>query len=154
MNSKSHEFYMGIAIKEAIKANDKSEIPIGAVLVIKDQIISKSYNQVESLKDSTAHAEIIALTGAYHHLGAKYLPDAILYVTIEPCIMCAGALYWGKIGTVVYGAPDKKNGYSKFILHCNNKIVVPFHPKTKIISGICKEECASIIRKFFKDKRE
>src|SRR6476620_10068505 len=100
----SDEYYMKHAIKEAYKALEAEEVPIGAVVVIGEHIIARAYNQVEKLNDSTAHAEILALTSAYTHLGSKYLPDATLYVTIEPCLMCAGALYWSKIGKVVYGA--------------------------------------------------
>lgn len=150
---KDHEHYMRLAIKEAINAGERGEVPIGAILVINEQIISKSSNQVELLKDSTAHAEIIALTGAYATLGAKYLPDATLYVTIEPCIMCAGALFWGKIGTVVFGAHDEKNGYSRFDKQSGNHKISPLHPKTTVISGVCKEECLSLIQNFFRNKR-
>lgn len=153
VGSKSHEFYMQLAIKEAIVAHEKCEVPIGAILVINEQVIARSHNQVELLNDSTAHAEIIAITGAFHHLGSKYLPDAILYVTVEPCLMCAGALYWSKIGTVVYGASDKKNGFSKFIGPGAPPFIHPLHPKTQIISGICEEECSKLIKSFFIDKR-
>src|SRR6187551_1276930 len=106
--------YMQEALKEARKAYDKDEVPIGAIIVIKDRIIARGYNQVELLEDSTAHAEILALTSAFQFLGSKYLPDARLYVTIEPCLMCCGASYWSNIASVVYGAPDEKNGYRKF----------------------------------------
>src|SRR5687767_9815049 len=106
----SDEYFMQHALKEARKAYEDEEVPIGAVVVMQDKIISRGYNQVEKLNDSTAHAEIIALTSAYNFLGSKYLPKATLYVTIEPCFMCAGALYWSKIGRVVYGAGDEKNG--------------------------------------------
>lgn len=144
------EYYMKQALKEAQKAYQDNEVPIGAVIVMKDKIIARAYNQVEKLNDSTAHAEIIALTSAYNYLGAKYLTEATLYVTIEPCLMCAGALYWSKIGKIVYAAEDEKNGYRKYITMEERN---PFHPKTKIVSGICKDECASLIKEFFKGKR-
>ncbi|GAC1379947.1 MAG: nucleoside deaminase [Ginsengibacter sp.] len=144
----THEHFMKVAINEAKKALEKDEVPIGAVLVIQNQIISKGFNQVEMLNDSTAHAEIIALTSAYSALGTKYLPEATLYVTIEPCLMCAGALYWGKVGTIVYGSSDDKNGYRRYV----DKN--PFHPKTNIITGIMADECRSLVQTFFKNKRQ
>jgi tRNA(adenine34) deaminase len=140
--------YMQQALKEAKKAYEAEEVPVGAVIVIKDKIIARAYNQVEKLKDSTAHAEIIALTSAYAFLGTKYLPDATLYVTIEPCLMCAGALYWSKIGKVVYGAADEKHG--AFSLASPAKIL---HPKTILVRNICRDECADLIKNFFKAKR-
>jgi tRNA(adenine34) deaminase len=149
-----HVHYMRLALKEAKKALEENEVPIGAIVVLNDHIIAKGYNQVEKLNDSTAHAEIIALTSAFNNLGAKYLPEAILYVTIEPCLMCAGALYWSQIGTIVYGADDIKNGYRKHTYHSpltNDNS--PFHPKTKVIIGVLKEECTSLIQNFFKAKR-
>ena len=159
----THELFMKRAIKEAIKAASRQEVPIGAVIVMNDRIISHGYNQVEQLTDSTAHAEIIALTSAFNHLGAKYLPEATLYVTIEPCMMCAGALYWSKIGRIVYGADDEKNGYRKFIkdsvsvevMTGNKKIpaLTPFHPKTEVVKGVCHEECRALMQKFFKSRR-
>jgi tRNA(adenine34) deaminase len=144
------EYYMAQALKEAHKAYDDGEVPIGCVIVMQDKIIARAYNQVEKLNDSTAHAEIIALTSAYNFLGAKYLPDATLYVTIEPCLMCAGALYWSKIGKIVYAAEDEKNGYRKYITRAAGN---PFHPKTEILSGVCKDECAALIKEFFKARR-
>lgn len=143
----THEHFMKLAISEAHKALEKDEVPIGAILVIQNKVISKGFNQVEMLNDSTAHAEIIALTSAYSALGTKYLPDATLYVTIEPCIMCAGALYWGKVGNVVYGAPDEKNGYRKWTEKS------PFHPKSIITTGIMADECRALIQSFFQNKR-
>jgi tRNA(adenine34) deaminase len=146
------------ALKEAKKAYDVEEVPVGAVIVMGEKIIARGYNQVERLTDPTAHAEILSLTSAFNFLGSKYLPDATLYVTIEPCLMCAGALYWSKIGRVVFGADDDKNGYRKFCV-CPPSIKGltlapwPFHPKTEVINGTLKEECASLIRKFFKLKR-
>lgn len=144
----SHEDYMRQALIQAQKAFEEDEVPIGAIVVLNNKIISRGYNQVEKLNDSTAHAEIIALTSAFNQLGSKYIPDATLYVTIEPCLMCAGALYWSKIGTVVYGASDEKNGY----LHITGS-VNPFHPKTHLIPGILSEECGELIKSFFRKKR-
>ena len=142
------EQYMRLAISEAEKAFEKDEVPIGAILVINDKIICRSHNQVEMLNDSTAHAEILSVTAAFNSLGSKYLPDATLYVTIEPCLMCSGALYWSKIGRIVFGAPDDKNGYRKYTGEVN-----PFHPKTKLTGGVLQEECAALIQNFFKQKR-
>jgi len=148
------EYYMQQALKEAKKAYDNGEVPIGVVIVMQDRIIARGYNQVEKLNDSTAHAEIIALTSAYNFLGSKYLPAATLYVTIEPCLMCAGALYWSKIARVVYGAEDEKNGALTLTLTPRGKgIRTLLHPKTEIITGICKDECAVLIKEFFKAKR-
>ena len=144
----SDEQYMQQAIKEAQKAFDIDEVPVGAIVVMNDSIIAKAHNQVELLNDSTAHAEILALTTAYNSLGSKYLPDATLYVTVEPCLMCSGALYWSKIGKIVFGAYDDKNGYRK-TTGVNN----PFHPKTIITGGIMAEECSKLMKDFFKAKR-
>jgi tRNA(adenine34) deaminase len=148
MQLTNHEYFMRQALKEAVEAFDKDEVPIGAVIVLNNKIIAKAHNQVELLQDSTAHAEILALTTAYATLGTKYLPDATLYVTVEPCIMCCGALLWGKIGTVVYGASDEKNGYQSYTSR------PPFHPKTTIIHGILQAECASLVKTFFQQKRK
>ncbi|MEI2748801.1 MAG: nucleoside deaminase [Ferruginibacter sp.] len=144
----SDEHYMMQALKEAQKAFDKEEVPIGAVLVMNDKIIARGYNQVELLNDSTAHAEILALTSAYQHLGSKYLPDATLYVTVEPCLMCSGALYWSKIGRIVFGAYDDKNSYRRSTGNNN-----PFHPKTIIQGGVLEEECAALMKTFFQRLR-
>src|SRR3954470_23755986 len=122
------EYFMGLALKQAELAFDNDEVPVGAVIVISNKVISRGYNQVEKLNDSTAHAEIIALTSAYNYLGSKYLPGATLYVTIEPCIMCAGALYWSKISRIVYGATDVKHGAFSYAGKRGGKIV---HPKTE-----------------------
>lgn len=146
----THEYFMQQALKEANKALDADEVPIGAVIVMQDKIIARGYNQVETLNDSTAHAEIIALTSAFNYLGAKYLPDATLYVTIEPCTMCCGALYWSKIGRLVYGSPDPKHG-GLSLLSQNNKNLL--HPKTKIVKDILAEDCVMLIKDFFKKKR-
>lgn len=142
------EQYMKQALKEAQRAFDEDEVPVGAIVVMNDRIIAKGYNQIEKLTDSTAHAEIIALTAAFNFLGSKYLPDATLYVTVQPCLMCSGALYWSKIGRVVYGAEDEKNGYKKVA-----GTTSPFHPKTVLAGGILKDECAQLIKDFFKARR-
>ncbi|MEO6489194.1 MAG: nucleoside deaminase [Ferruginibacter sp.] len=144
----SDEQYMQEALKEAHKAFDADEVPVGAIVVMNKKIIARSFNQVELLNDSTAHAEIMALTTAYNSLGSKYLPDATLYVTIEPCLMCSGALYWSKIGRIVFGAADEKNGYRK-TTGSNN----PFHPKTILTGGVLEEDCSKLIKEFFKQKR-
>lgn len=141
------EHYMKLALQEAQKAFDQGEVPVGAVLVLKDQILAKAHNQVELLCDSTAHSEIIVLTSAYQYLGSKYVPEATLYVTLEPCLMCAGALYWSKIGRIVYGASDDKNGYR---CHCSQN---PFHPKTDIQQGLLANECAQLMKDFFRQRR-
>lgn len=142
------DYFMRQALAQAQIAFEEEEVPIGAVVVMGNKIIARGYNQVEKLKDPTAHAEIIALTSAFNYLGSKYLPEATIYVTIEPCLMCAGALYWSKIGRIVYGAGDEKNGY----LHIT-KQNWPFHPKTELIKGVLQEECAALIKTFFKQKR-
>lgn len=129
-------------------AYKQDEVPVGAVVVLHNKIIARGYNQVEKLNDPTAHAEIIALTSAFNFLGSKYLPEAVIYITVEPCVMCAGALYWSKIGKVVYGAPDEKNGYLRI-----TKDNSPFHPKTELVRGVLKEECAGLMKSFFQSKR-
>jgi tRNA(adenine34) deaminase len=144
----NHEYFMQQALKEAQAAYDADEVPVGAVVVLNNQIIARAHNQVELLNDSTAHAEILALTSAYSSLGAKYLPEATLYVTVEPCIMCCGAIYWGKIGCIVYGASDEKNGYRHL-----TKEQWPFHPKTELIAGVLEADCAFLMKSFFRSKR-
>ena len=144
----SDEYFMQQALKQAQQAFDKDEVPIGAVVVVNNKIIARAYNQVELLNDPTAHAEIIAITSACNFLGAKYLKSATLYVTIEPCLMCCGAMYWCKLARIVYGASDEKNGY----LHIT-KDNRPFHPKTELITGVLQGECAQLIKDFFKMKR-
>ncbi len=146
------------ALREAQAAFDKDEVPVGAVIVMDHKIISRAHNQVELLNDSTAHAEILALTTAYQRLGAKYLPGATLYVTVEPCLMCCGALYWSKLDRIVYGAGDEKNGYRRFIfppdrLLPDKSATAPFHPKTSITKGVLEEECALLMKTFFRSKR-
>ena len=142
------EYYMMQAIKEARRAFEVDEIPIGAVVVVNEKIIARGHNMTERLKDPTAHAEMIALTSAFNYLGSKYLSEAILYVTVEPCLMCAGAIYWSKIGKIVYGADDEKNGYKK-----TAGANWPFHPKTELIRGVMKDECVKLMKDFFKNKR-
>jgi len=142
------EQFMKMALREAEKAYEEGEVPVGAVVVVNNRIISRGYNMVEKLKDPTAHAEIIALTSAFNALGSKYLPDATLYVTVEPCLMCAGALHWSKIGKIVWGAEDIKNGHQVYTGDRN-----PFHVKTQILTGLLAEESASLMKAFFKSKR-
>jgi tRNA(adenine34) deaminase len=142
------EQYMRLALREAATAYENDEVPVGAILVIGEKIIARSHNQVELLNDSTAHAEILSLTTAYNALGSKYVPDATLYVTLEPCLMCSGALYWSKIGRIVFGASDDKNGYRKYTGDTN-----PFHPKTELVGGVLAEECAALLKRFFRGKR-
>ncbi len=142
------EHFMRQALVQAQKAFDEDEVPVGAVVVINNKIIARGYNQVEQLNDATAHAEMIALTSAFNLIGAKYLPEATLYVTVEPCLMCAGALYWSKIARVVYGTADEKNGYRHV-----TKEVSPFHPKTVVAKGVLKEDCAALMKFFFQQKR-
>lgn len=142
------EYFMKQALKEAMRAYEEDEVPIGSVIVINEKIIARGYNMVEKLNDPTAHAEMIALTSAFNTLGSKYLMDATLYVTIEPCLMCTGALYWSKLGRVVWGANDEKNGHQR--ITGNN---FPFHPKTMISRGILADESATLIKEFFKSKR-
>lgn len=150
----SDEHYMQQALKEAKKAIEADEVPIGAVIVMQNKIIARGYNQVETLIDSTAHAEIITLTSAFNYLGSKYLPDATIYVTIEPCAMCCGALYWSKIGRLVYGAEDPKHGgLSAFAKNVSFHKKTLLHPKTEILAGICSEECVLLMKDFFKSRR-
>lgn len=143
------DYFMQHALQQAQLAYEADEVPIGAVVVQQNKIIGRGYNQVELLNDATAHAEMIALTAAFGFLGAKYLPQAALYVTVEPCHMCAGALYWGKIGKVVYGAADPKHGYQSFYKSRN-----PFHPKTVLVTGVLQENCLSLMQAFFREKRK
>jgi tRNA(adenine34) deaminase len=146
------EYFMQQAMKEARQAYEEDEIPIGAVIVLNNKIIARGHNQTERLNDCTAHAEIIALTSAFNYLGSKYVPEASIYVTVEPCLMCAGALYWSKIGKVVYGAADDKNGYRRG-MPASPLANWPFHPKTTLVKGILAENCAALMRDFFRSKR-
>lgn len=142
------EYFMTLALKEARRAFDEEEVPVGALVVLDGKIIARGYNMTERLNDPTAHAEMIALTSAFNALGSKYLLQAGLYVTVEPCCMCAGALYWSKIGRVIYGADDEKNGYRK-----TTGINWPFHPKTELVRGVMKDECAALMKEFFRSRR-
>ena len=136
------------ALKEANKAYEDGEIPIGAVVVMGDRIIARGHNQTERLNDPTAHAEMIALTSAFNYLGSKYLPEASIYITVEPCLMCAGALYWSKISRIIWGADDEKNGHKRI-----TEPHWPFHPKTEVVKGVLKEECGELMKRFFKERR-
>ena len=139
-------FYMKQALAEANEAYQQGEIPIGAVIVCRDRIIAKNHNLTELLHDVTAHAEMQAITSAAEHLGGKYLSDCTLYVTVEPCVMCAGALGWSQISRVVYGAPDEKRGYSRFAPQA-------LHPRTQVTAGVMADECTELMQRFFREKR-
>ena len=140
--------FMKEALKQAKEAFDAGEVPVGAVVVWDNKIIARGHNQVERLNDSTAHAEMIALTSAFNTLGSKYLPEATLYVTVEPCLMCCGAMYWSKVKRIVYGAEDVKNGYRK-----TAGSNFPFHQKAEVTSGILADECATLMKDFFIARR-
>ena len=142
----THEYYMQQALYMAQKAFDEGEVPIGAVVVSNQKIIGKGYNQVERSGDATAHAEMIAISAASGYLGSKFLPDCTLYVTIEPCSMCAGALYWTRIGNIVFGAPEPKFGFQ-------SKNLALLHPKSTITGGLMEYECREIMQRFFLSKR-
>src|SRR5579859_1023439 len=144
------EYFMQQALKEARLAYEEDEVPIGAVIVMGNRVIARGHNQTERLNDCTAHAEIIALTSAFNHLGSKYLPEAAIYITVEPCLMCAGALYWSKIARVIFGAEDEKNGYRRQIRETVNPW--PFHPKTTLTGGVLQDECVRLMQDFFKAK--
>lgn len=135
-----------MALAQASEAASEDEVPIGAVIVCRGRIIGKGYNMTERLKDPTAHAEMIALTSATQAMGGKYLNDCTLYVTVEPCPMCAAALCWAQIGRIVYGAADPKRGYSLFTPSL-------LHPKTEVTSGVLGDECSKIVTDYFKSKR-
>lgn len=139
-------FYMKQALQEAKCAFEEDEIPVGAVIVCGDRIIARAHNLTERLSDVTAHAEMQAITAASEYLGGKYLNDCTLFVTVEPCIMCAGALGWSQIGRVVYGAGDEKRGFRRFAPQA-------LHPKTQLVSGVMEEECAALMKEFFQRKR-
>lgn len=141
----SHEYFMRKAFDEASFALEKDEIPIGAIIVSNNKIIAKGHNLTETLTDVTAHAEMQAITSAANYLGGKYLQNCTLYVTLEPCVMCAGALYWSQISKVVIGAKDERRGFF-------NK-GIQLHPKTEIVWGILENECSAIVKEFFKSKR-
>lgn len=141
-------YFMREALRQAKLAYDAGEVPVGAVVVWGDKIIGRGHNQVEQLNDSTAHAEMIALTSAFNQLGSKYLPEATLYVTVEPCLMCCGAIYWSKLARIVYGAEDIKSGYRK-----TTGTNWPFHQKATLSSGVLADECAQLMKDFFAARR-
>lgn len=138
--------FMKMALAEAKRAFDADEVPIGAVVVLNGMVIGRGYNLTERLHDVTAHAEIQAITASAETLGSKYLEGCTVYVTVEPCVMCAGAMYWAKIKRLVYGAPDDKYGYTKVAPNA-------LHPKTEVESGVMAQECAKLMKDFFKNKR-
>ena len=140
------EYFMREALKEARTARDLDEVPIGAVIVSNNRVIARGHNLSEQLNDVTAHAEMQAFTAAANYIGGKYLQQCTLYVTLEPCVMCAGAAFWTQIGRVVYGAKDEKRGYSRLGARV-------MHPKTTIISGVLEDECADLLRVFFQARR-
>lgn len=142
----THEHFMHQALHQARLAFEAGEIPVGAVVVQRGRIIAKAYNQTEQLRDVTAHAEMLALTAAANHLGAKYLTDCTLYVTLEPCLMCGAALGWSQIGTIVFGAADVRKGFE----HLQPAAI---HPKTKVIKGVLEPECTELVKSFFKQLR-
>ncbi len=139
------EYFMKKALEEAESAYEKGEIPVGVVVVINDKIIARGHNLTETLNDVTAHAEMQAITAAANFLGGKYLTNCTMYITFEPCQMCAGALYWSQVSKIVFGAEDPQRGYRKF--------GVQLHPKTKVITGILEKECGSLLKRFFIEKR-
>ena len=138
-------YFMRKALDEAATAFEKGEVPVGAIITHKDQIIARAHNLTETLTDVTAHAEMQTFTAAADYLGGKYLKDCTLYVTLEPCQMCAGASYWTQIGRIVYGASEKERGF----VNLNTTL----HPKTKVIKGVLEEECSQILKRFFIEKR-
>ena len=142
----SDEYFMQQALAEAREAAEQGEVPIGAVVVCADRIVARAHNLTETLVDVTAHAEMQAITAADNYLGGKYLTDCTLYVTVEPCLMCAGALAWSQIARVVYGADDDKRGFHTFC-------TAPFHKRTQITSGVLADECAKLITDFFRSRR-
>ena len=139
-------YFMRQALQEARLAAEEGEVPVGAVVVCQGKIIARAHNQTERLHDVTAHAEMLAITAATGALGAKYLTDCTLYVTVEPCVMCAGAIGWAQIGTIVYGATDEKRGYARFAPQA-------FHPKAQVRRGILEKDCAEEMRRFFQGRR-
>lgn len=142
----SDEYYMRQALKEAQQAADEGEIPVGAIIVCRDRIIARTHNLTETLHDVTAHAEMQAITAAAEMLGGKYLTDCTLYVTLEPCVMCAGALGWSQITRIVFGAADPRRGFQRIAPDA-------LHPKTQVVSGILADECLQLVTDFFKKKR-
>ena len=163
LTSNTDEYYMHEALKEAKKAFDADEVPIGAVIVSNEKIIARAHNLTERLNDVTAHAEMQAFTSAANFLGGKYLDECTLYVTVEPCLMCAGASYWTRIGKIIFGARDEKKGFlsllaqtdrpTKKISVANSPAVKILHPLTKMEGGLLEEECATLMKEFFRKKR-
>jgi len=141
-----HQKYMRLALNEALLAYEQNEVPVGAVVVCKGRVIARGHNLTETLNDVTAHAEMQAITAAASTLGGKYLQECSLYVTLEPCLMCAGAIAWSQLGELIYACPDEKKGYSL-------QAPAALHPKTKVISGILSDESAQLLRDFFQNKR-
>ena len=139
-------FYMKQALMEAEKAAARGEVSVGAVVVCRDRIIARTHNLTETLNDVTAHAEMQAITAAANALGGKYLTDCTLYVTVEPCVMCAGAIAWAQTGRLVFGAEDEKRGYQRFAPQA-------LHPKTEVVKGLMADECAALMKDFFKKRR-
>lgn len=142
----SDEFYMKQALAEAQKAFDEDEVPVGAVVVWKDRIVARAHNLTERLNDVTAHAEMQAFTAAAEAMGGKYLDQCTLYVTLEPCVMCAGASFWTHIGKIVYGAHDDKRGFNRFGRNL-------LHPKTEVVAGVMEHDCSDLVKLFFQQKR-
>ncbi len=147
INPYSDEYFMRQALQEAQLAFEEDEVPVGCVITCRDKVIARSHNLTETLHDVTAHAEMQAITAAAEALGGKYLDTCTLYVTVEPCIMCAGAIGWSQMGRVVYGARDEKRGFENFAPKA-------FHPKTEVVSGVLENECAELMKSFFKLKRK
>ena len=147
INPYSDEYFMKQALQEAQLAFEQDEVPVGCIITCRDKVIARTHNLTETLHDVTAHAEIQAITAAAEALGGKYLDTCTLYVTVEPCIMCAGAIGWSQMGRVVYGARDEKRGFENFAPKA-------FHPKTEVVSGVLKNECAELMKNFFKSKRK
>ena len=147
MEPGSDEYYMRMALAEAEKASSRDEVPVGAVVVAGGSVIARAHNLTEALNDPTAHAEMQAITAAASYLGGKYLTGCTIYVTVEPCVMCAGALAWSQISAVVYGAPDPKKGYT-------TTGVDILHPRTEVRSGVMSAECSALMKKFFRKKRD
>ena len=139
-------FYIKQALQEAVRASERGEVPVGAVVVCRDRIIARSHNLTETLNDVTAHAEMQAITAAANALGGKYLTDCTLYVTVEPCVMCAGAIAWAQTGRLVFGAEDLKRGYQRYAPQA-------LHPKTEVVKGVLAEDCAALMKDFFRKKR-
>ncbi len=139
-------YYMGLALRQAVQALEEDEIPVGAVVVCQGKIVAKAFNQTEILTDVTAHAEMLAITSAAQTIGGKYLKDCTLYVTLEPCLMCAGALYWSQLGRLVFGASEEKRGFRALGTNV-------LHPKTDILGGILAEESEALLKEFFSRKR-